>query len=149
MTGQGEISALCRKLERRFGKKAIEERKKAKAIKTGSTRDEAAKAWEDGEFEGKSRKMVEGIDGESIQVTFSLTAHFETAALEVEDLDIGYGDDLAGDVDDGQDVDEPNPDNEALDSDDEDVDAKLGIDKEESEGEYMARLRQDNWRQPF
>jgi hypothetical protein len=55
----------------------------------------------------------------------------------VEDLDIGYGDDLAGDVDDGQDVDEPNPDNEALDSDDEDTDAKLGIDKEESEGELV------------
>lgn len=52
-------------------------------------------------------------------------------------MDIGYGDDLAGDVDDGQDVDEPNPDNEALDSDDEDTDAKLGIDKEESEGELV------------
>jgi hypothetical protein len=55
--------------------------------------------------------------------------------LEVEDLDIGYGDDLAGDVDDGQDSEEPNPDTEALDSDDDDdTDAKLGIDKEESEG---------------
>lgn len=53
-------------------------------------------------------------------------------------MDIGYGDDLAGDVDDGQDAEEPNPDSEALDSDDEDdTDAKLGIDKEESEGECI------------
>lgn len=50
-------------------------------------------------------------------------------------MDIGYGDDLAGDVDDGEHVEEPNPDSEALDSDDEDTDAQLGIDKEESESE--------------
>lgn len=72
MTGQGEISALCRKLEKRFGKKAIEERKKVKAMKAGSTRDEAAKAWEDGESGSKSRKMVEVNDGESMRVTSNL-----------------------------------------------------------------------------
>jgi ATP-dependent RNA helicase DHX37/DHR1 len=70
MTGQGEISALCRKLEKRFGKKAIEERKKMKAQKAAgavsSSRDEAAKAWEDGEFDTKStpRKVAEMVDGE-------------------------------------------------------------------------------------
>jgi hypothetical protein len=59
--------------------------------------------------------------------------------LEVEDLDIGYGDDLAGDVDDGADIEETNPDPDALDSDDEDdEDVKLGIDKEESEGDCEA-----------
>lgn len=150
MTGQGEISALCRKLEKRFGKKAIEERKKSKALKaagsTSSARDEAAKAWEDGEFEPKlaPRKMAEIIDGTSCcQGEGPITSTYpDAAALEVEDLDIGYGDDLAGDVDDGQDVDEPNPDNEALDSDDEDdTDVKLGIDKEESEGEHLPSLR--------
>jgi ATP-dependent RNA helicase DHX37/DHR1 len=59
-----------------------------------------------------------------------------TAALEVEDLDIGDADadDLAGDVDDGiaeEDVD-------ALDSDADDDDelaASLGLDKEQSDGE--------------
>jgi len=56
------------------------------------------------------------------------------AALEVEDLDIGYDEDLAGDVDDGE-VDGAF-DPEALDTDDDsDDDAALGIDKEESEGE--------------
>ena len=74
MTGQGEISALCRKLERRFGKKAIEERKKSKAMKAGSSRDEAAKAWEDGEFDSKPRKIAETQDGKYIEITFSLTA---------------------------------------------------------------------------
>ena len=56
------------------------------------------------------------------------------AAIEVEDLDIGYDEDLAGDVDDGE-VDGAF-DPEALDTDDDsDDDAALGIDKEESEGE--------------
>jgi ATP-dependent RNA helicase DHX37/DHR1 len=56
-----------------------------------------------------------------------------TAALEVEDLDIGYNDDLAGDVDDG--VEDADLDPEALDTDeDSDDDEKLGIEKEESEG---------------
>jgi hypothetical protein len=64
--------------------------------------------------------------------------------LEVEDLDIGYGDDLAGDVDDGDDAEEPNPDAEALDSDDEDTDAKLGIDKEESESKCGSARRYMN-----
>ncbi|KAJ9094105.1 hypothetical protein QFC19_008057 [Naganishia cerealis] len=127
MTGQGEISALCRKLAKRFGRKAIEERKKAKASSSqealGSGRDDAARAWEDGESETTS------FSGKSVAVV--------DAALEVEDLDIGYGDDLAGDVDDGQDAEETNPDPDALDSDDEDdEDAKLGIDKEESEGKH-------------
>jgi hypothetical protein len=54
-------------------------------------------------------------------VVFQLTLRFlfiypKLGILEVEDLDIGYGDDLAGDVDDGQDADEPNPDSEALDT---------------------------------
>ena len=55
------------------------------------------------------------------------------AALEVEDLDIGYDDDLAGDVDDGEEDNSHDP--EALDTDDdEDEDEKLGIDSEETEG---------------
>ncbi|KAJ9098676.1 hypothetical protein QFC21_004324 [Naganishia friedmannii] len=124
MTGQGEISALCRKLAKRFGKKAIEERKKAKTLAfqgaADSVRDEAARAWEEGESEATS------VTGKSVAVI--------DAALEVEDLDIGYGDDLAGDVDDGADIEATNPDPDALDSDDEDdEDVKLGIDKEESE----------------
>ena len=58
------------------------------------------------------------------------------AALEVEDLDIGYDEDLDGDVDDGEMDGAFDP--EALDTDDDsDDDAALGIDKEESEGECM------------
>lgn len=41
-------------------------------------------------------------------------------------------------MDDGADIEETNPDPDALDSDDEDdEDARLGIDKEESEGECL------------
>lgn len=60
------------------------------------------------------------------------------AALEVEDLDIGYDDDLAGDVDDGE--EDTSHDPEALDTDDEaDEDERLGIDTEESEGDFSSQ----------
>lgn len=112
LTGQGEITSLCRKLERRYGKAAIEGRK----AKT-SLRDEAARRWENGEEAATSR------DGGK---------NAAEGNLELEDLDLGIeGDDLAGDVDDG----DPEEDPEALDSDDddEDIDERLGIDKEQSE----------------
>lgn len=107
LTGQGEITSLCRKLERRYGKNAIEQRK-AKV----SSRDEAARRWENGEDESRDggKNAAEGN-------------------LELEDLDLGVEDDLAADVDDG----DPEEDPEALDSDDEGIDERLGIDKEQTE----------------
>jgi len=56
MTGQGEITSLCRKLERKFGKRAIQDRQKArdKSQQTGLARDDAARAWELGEIETAS-----------------------------------------------------------------------------------------------
>jgi ATP-dependent RNA helicase DHX37/DHR1 len=48
MTGQGEIQALCRKLEKKFGKRALEEKRKLQEAKglPQKLRDEAAKRWE-------------------------------------------------------------------------------------------------------
>ena len=50
MTGQGEITALCRKLERKFGQKAIKERQQARDKKQSSTdaTSMAARNWETG-----------------------------------------------------------------------------------------------------
>jgi HrpA-like RNA helicase len=50
MTGQGEITALCRKLERKFGQKAIKERQQARDKKQTSTdaASMAARDWEAG-----------------------------------------------------------------------------------------------------
>lgn len=50
MTGQGEITALCRKLERKFGQKAIKERQQARDKKQSSTdaASVAARDWETG-----------------------------------------------------------------------------------------------------
>lgn len=112
LTGQGEITALCRKLERKYGKKAIEDRHKAKT-QTFSGRDEAARRWE---------------EGEDLPITDTKTT--VDGNLELEDLDLGLEDDLAADVDDGNAELDP----EALDSEDEDdMDEKLGIDKEDSQ----------------
>ncbi len=51
MTGQGEIQALCRKLEKKFGKKALEEKRRMQAAKgiPAKLQDEAARRWEEGE----------------------------------------------------------------------------------------------------
>jgi ATP-dependent RNA helicase DHX37/DHR1 len=144
MTGQGEITSLCRKLERKFGKRAIQERQKArdKSQQTGLARDEAARAWEleevdAGSTTAKSASLVDGKQESSDRpLSYIVNRLHWSAAFEVEDLDIGYDDDLAGDVDDGE--EDTSHDPEALDSEEEDdEDARLGIDTEESEGEFV------------
>lgn len=49
MTGQGEIQALCRKLEKRFGKQALRDRQKMAAARSGvhNARAEEARRWEE------------------------------------------------------------------------------------------------------
>lgn len=67
LTGQGEITALCRKLERKFGKKAIRERESKRALgQTMDRREEEARIWELGEvaddksIAGRSASVVDG-----------------------------------------------------------------------------------------
>jgi hypothetical protein len=67
MTGQGEITALCRKLERRYSKKAIAERQRAmdKTQVSGLVQDKAARAWELGNDDKSSTipASVSIVDG--------------------------------------------------------------------------------------
>ena len=101
LTGQNEITGVCRKLEARFGTKALSERKrKHSAISKGQ------RASGDSNF------------------TSSTTVSASQGDLEAEDMDFGVRrEELATDADDGvMDTDENWNDADALDSDTEEED---------------------------
>ncbi|THH01498.1 hypothetical protein EW026_g1188 [Hermanssonia centrifuga] len=106
LTGQNEISGTCKKLEAKYGLKALEERKRR--------RNAAAARTQSAEEDSRGRVNVAPAQ----------------ADVEAEDMDLG-GDqmDLALDVD----GDNADFDDEALDSDDDLNDQELGIDTEESD----------------
>ncbi|KAH9936289.1 P-loop containing nucleoside triphosphate hydrolase protein [Fomitopsis serialis] len=107
LTGQNEIAGVCRKLEARYGAKALEARRKMR--------------------ETKARMQEREPRVEDVKITAVAPAQ---ADVEAEDLELGDQEALALDVDgEGGPVDD---DPEALDSDD-DEDEKLGIDTEESD----------------
>lgn len=98
LTGQNEITGVCRKLEARFGPKVLSERKrKHSAVSNGQM------ALEDPNF------------------TSSAAVSANQGDLEAEDMDFGVRrEELATDVDDNiMDADQNGSDNEALDSDSE------------------------------
>ncbi|KAF8843324.1 P-loop containing nucleoside triphosphate hydrolase protein [Paxillus ammoniavirescens] len=97
LTGQNEISGVCRKLEARFGRKAIEGKKRRRQVVKASS-------FFMDEFPDPPPKTVAAAE----------------VVLEAEDIELGTGgQDLALDVDDGFADEDP----EALDSDeDDDVD---------------------------
>lgn len=107
LTGQNEIMGVCRKLEARFGSKALSERKrKHSAISNGQ------RASGDSNF------------------TSTATASASQGDLEAEDMDFGVRqEDLATDADNSvMDTDESGNDAEALDSDnDNDNDEEDGM----------------------
>ncbi|KDQ62426.1 hypothetical protein JAAARDRAFT_30334 [Jaapia argillacea MUCL 33604] len=105
LTGQNEINGVCKKLEAKFGRRAIEERKKRRSFVSMRGRDEA---------DEENRVLLRPSQ----------------ADVEPEDIELGATEqELAADVDgDLVDVDE-----EALDSDDERNDDELGIITDESE----------------
>ncbi|KAF7291554.1 hypothetical protein HMN09_01246500 [Mycena chlorophos] len=96
LTGQNEITGVCRKLEAKFGAKALE-RKRRKQQQFAANVDAAEEAE---------------------------TVHMAQVDVEAEDLELGTrgADELAADVDDGM-VEDDDPD--ALSSDDENEDTKL------------------------
>lgn len=94
MTGQNEISGVCKKLEARFSKKAIETRKRRRGVVNATS----------------------FFVDETPEAPVNSVAAAEVV-LEAEDVDLGSGDqDLAFDVD----TCDVHEDMEALDSDDED-----------------------------
>ncbi|GBE84926.1 Putative ATP-dependent RNA helicase [Sparassis crispa] len=115
LTGQNEISGVCRQLEAKYGKKTLDGRRQMRK----ATQQRLGNQTQD-----------EPENVHSFQVTPS------QADVEAEDLDLGNvqqdGDDLAFDID--GDVDGVNADDEALDSDDASaVDQELGIHVDESD----------------
>ena len=95
LTGQNEITGVCRKLEARFGPKALSERKRKH-----STVSNGQMAMGDSNF------------------ISSTTLSSGQGDLEAEDMDFGVQrEELATDVDDVMDTDENGNDVEALDSD--------------------------------
>ncbi|KAI0061700.1 P-loop containing nucleoside triphosphate hydrolase protein [Artomyces pyxidatus] len=116
LTGQNEITGVCRKLEERYGAKALEARSRRR--KTTQARTDAQNFFKD-------EKDI--INVKPAQ-----------ADVEAEDMDLGQGqdDDLALDVDDDK-ADaaaHADADMDALDTDDEEAnDQALGIDAEESD----------------
>lgn len=141
-TGQNEIVALVKKLEAKFGKKAIRERKaRALQLKERLAAREAKKeakeqtaAFSDEDESDES----ESSDGEGA-LAEALAEAAKGDDLEVEDVELGQDRDLAADVDDGLPLEEDDP--EGLESSD-DEDSKIaGLDLEEdTEGELTPRL---------
>ncbi|GAA6030126.1 hypothetical protein JCM8097_009274 [Rhodosporidiobolus ruineniae] len=126
-TGQNEIVSLCKRLEQKFGPKAVKERKErvkraAQAGRKGSAVDARAKEIEEQAIEAEMEKKLRGGKVEAGD------------DLEAEEIDLGDDKDLAADVDDGV-YDED--DEEALESDDEDQELFKGIDMEADVDEPM------------
>jgi ATP-dependent RNA helicase DHX37/DHR1 len=110
LTGQNEISGACKKLEARYGAKALAARKKLRGAAPGAARSVDAKAEEQ-----QSSVMPAQAD------------------VEAEDMVLGAEQqELALDVDgDAADIE---LDDDALDSDNDLNNEELGIDTEESDG---------------
>ncbi|KAG5648122.1 hypothetical protein DXG03_006076 [Asterophora parasitica] len=106
LTGQNEITGVCRKLDAKFGQKAIEAKRKRRELASKMDEDDAKGAFQNG-----------GV----------VPAQ---ADVEAEDIDLGDSgpNDLAFDVDEG--LDDEDQDQDALDSDDEDsLNEDLGLEE--------------------
>ncbi|KIM43329.1 hypothetical protein M413DRAFT_444160 [Hebeloma cylindrosporum] len=117
LTGQAEIAGVCRKLEAKFGRKAISEKQKRRG-------------------QGQPRRDNEDEDVWP-QPDPKQSVNFAQAAMEAEDVDLGQ-DNLAFDVDGNMDGD---ADSEALESDDEDqLDTELGLDEDSNTPMHIVPL---------
>ncbi|KAJ9475018.1 putative ATP-dependent RNA helicase DHR1 [Pseudozyma hubeiensis] len=107
LTGQQEITTVCKKLESRFGRKAIEKKKKDRERVQGRFKyrrgdDDEEDRGKRAEQDASARVKITARDGD----------------VEAEEVDLGVDRDLAADVDDGAMADDVDP--EALDTDDDD-----------------------------
>ncbi|KAN0064349.1 putative ATP-dependent RNA helicase DHR1 [Thecaphora frezii] len=112
LTGQQEISTVCRRLEKRFGRKAIEERKRQR-----QRAEQHRRARQDAQ-EGEEDNVEDDDKGDAQEGDWVRLAA-KDGDVEAEELDLGISKDLALDVDDGAMDDEADADPDALDTDDE------------------------------
>ncbi|MCO5552201.1 hypothetical protein L7F22_005713 [Adiantum nelumboides] len=105
MTGQQEITTVCRRLEKRFGRKAIEQRRR--------DRERIALAG------APAMRQHDDEEGESLRSDDRVALAAKDGDVEAEEIDLGVADqELAADVD-GEEKDLSDADDDALDSDDE------------------------------
>ncbi|KAF8176995.1 P-loop containing nucleoside triphosphate hydrolase protein [Pholiota molesta] len=109
LTGQAEITGVCRKLEAKFGQKAINEKKRRRS---------------------QAGRQLDVGDGDDDLISSAKSAVAAAQAdIEAEEVDLGNSveDDLAFDVDENMDHEE---DAEGLESDDDDkLDEELGLEE--------------------
>jgi ATP-dependent RNA helicase DHX37/DHR1 len=132
LTGQNEITGVCRKLEAKYGQKALDEKRRGRSVQRN-----VGVVAPDNSQESDSRVMP--VQGQRQILVISIS-HFTDpvlADIEAEDVDLGGQDDLAFDVDDNM----ADGDSEALDSDDErDMDDALGLDEDEIDCKLLSLL---------
>ena len=113
LTGQNEITGACRKLEARYGAKALEERKRRRTA--------------------PSTRVATNNTGET--PAQGAVADGRIADMEAEDVDFGAEDELAPDL--AEDVLEH--DEDALDTDEDEIDQELAEDLAEADGKWTSR----------
>ncbi|GAA5901715.1 ATP-dependent RNA helicase ECM16 [Sporobolomyces salmoneus] len=122
-TGQNEIVSLVKKLEKKFGPKAIAARKER--LKQAAMRSKFGRSRTDEDEEALDEEVAKKLNGKADIGD----------DLEVEEVELGEDKDLAADVDDGVYNDD---DEDALESDDEEEDHALkGLDLEEDSEEPL------------
>lgn len=113
MTGRREIDTLCKQLKEEYGPEAI--RKQSTPAARG--------------VRGKAHTLPAKPETEDADPTPVMA---QDGVVEAEDVELGPDEDLAADVDDGIGVEDP----DALDTDEDEDMAKLGI-KEEASSEWI------------
>lgn len=134
LTGQNEITGVCRKLEAHFGAKFLQERLKKRAITSKRIRDAALG------LEEEQRQHAAPAQGTTLfHVRRALFKGTNSAVVEAEDVDLGEerADALAPDADEGVDAD---IDQDALDTDDEDENEEIEADGLDGKSTFLFLL---------
>ena len=126
LTGQNEIQTMCKRLNKRWGPKAVQERKEAKKNM----------------FRLPRQKLTTLLDDEPLDKPASVQSS-ALRDLEVEEMQLGSEEqhDLAADVDDGIAIDGTEQAEDDLDTSDEEDNLEFGglsLDQEDSDGQSKA-----------
>ena len=132
LTGQNEISGVCKRLEEKYGPESIKQRKRRRS--GIQARLDARRFFTNDE----DSVNIKPAQGRNHVICGTKTLIHQLVDVEAEEMDLGDAreEDLAFDVD-GRLDDEEDADIDALDTDDEAEDQALGVDAEESDGELL------------
>lgn len=132
LTGQNEITGVCRKLEAKFGRKSLEEKRKRRTAAQQRT-----DIMGDHNNTSESQAVVHAQGGYELS-SLQIMPDRPLADVEAEDVELGIVEhnELALDVDDGLSQEDP----EGLDSDDDEsaINDELGLDINETDSTYLS-----------